>query len=165
MDKSKLLFDEMWTYVGSRRKGKRRSVWVWTAVVEEVDGSRWVDFEVGDRSEATFLKLYERLPDAECYRSDAYRVYEWLNRHKVGKGSEVNRNEGLHSVLVEETDAKDERLLQECAAGFYCIGLPADGVNPIPIHTENTANEVKWTNPSFWDSKARLVRLIADEAN
>ena len=47
------------------------------------------------------LRLYERLPEAQRYRSDAYRVYGWLprNRHKVGKGSEVNRNEGLHSVL------------------------------------------------------------------
>ncbi|MXY46793.1 MAG: IS1 family transposase [Chloroflexi bacterium] len=44
--------DEMWTY------------WVWTAVVEAGDGSRWVDFEVGERSEETFLRLYERLPAA-----------------------------------------------------------------------------------------------------
>lgn len=94
-------FDEMWTYVGSRRKGKRNSVWIWTAVVEEMDGGRWVDFEVGDRSEETFLRLYERLPDAKSYRSDDYNVYKWLprDRHKIGKGSEVNRNEGLHSVL------------------------------------------------------------------
>ena len=91
----------MWTYVGSRRRGKRNSVWVWTAVVEEADGSRWMDYEVGDRSEDTFLRLYEQLPAAKCYRSDLYRVYEWLprNLHKVGKGGEVNRNEGLHSVL------------------------------------------------------------------
>ena len=38
-----IAFDEMWSYVGARRKGKRREVWVWTAVVEEGDGSRWVD--------------------------------------------------------------------------------------------------------------------------
>ena len=89
----------MWSYVGARRRGKRREVWVWTAVVEEADGSRWVDFEVGDRSEETFLRLYARLPEAEKYRSDAYQVYDWLpaNRHVVGKGSEVNWNEGLHS--------------------------------------------------------------------
>ena len=94
-------FDEMWTYVGSRRRGKRNSVWIWTAVVEEEDGSKWMDYEVGDRSEKTFLRLYERLPDAKKYRSDEYNVYGWLprNLHKVGKGSEVNRNEGLHSVL------------------------------------------------------------------
>ena len=92
--------DEMWTYVGVRRRGIRRDVWVWTAVVEEENGRRWVD-EVGDRTEATFLKLYNRLPEAEQYHTDAYRVYGWLpaNRHVIGKGGAVNRNEGLHSVL------------------------------------------------------------------
>ena len=62
--------DEMWSYVGVRRGKKRREVWVWTAVVEEGDGRRWVDFEVGDRSETTFLKLYGRMPEvpAVCQR-------------------------------------------------------------------------------------------------
>ena len=41
-------------------------------MVEEKDGRRWVDFEVGDRSEKTFLRLYERLPEAEQYHSDHY---------------------------------------------------------------------------------------------
>ena len=41
-------FDEMWTYVGVRRGEGLRSVWIWTAVVEERDGERWMDFEVGD---------------------------------------------------------------------------------------------------------------------
>ena len=94
-------WDEMWTYVGARRKGKRREAWIWTAVVREIDGRRWVDFEVGDRSEAPFLRLYERLPEAGLYRSDAYAVYVgWFPpyRHVVGKGSAVNWNEGLHSV-------------------------------------------------------------------
>ena len=94
-------FDEMWTYVGSRRHGIRREIWIWTGVVEEKDGRRWVDFEVGDRSEETFLRLYGRLPEAEQYRTDAYSVYGWLpqDRHVVGKGGAVNRNEGLHSRL------------------------------------------------------------------
>ena len=94
-------FDEMWTYVGARRRGLRRSVWIWTAVIEEGDGSRWMDFEVGGRDRETFVRLYRRLPDAERYRSDRYEVYGWLpsDRHVVGKGSEVNRNEGVHSVL------------------------------------------------------------------
>ena len=76
-------------------------MWIWTSVVEEGDGSRWMDYEVGGRDEATFLRLYERLTDANCYRSDDYNVYKWLprDRHKIGKGSEVNRNEGLHSLL------------------------------------------------------------------
>lgn len=91
--------DEMWTYVWSRRKGKRREVWVWTAVIAEADGSRWVDFELGDRSETTFLRLLARLPETLQYRSDHYGVYGWLprNRHVPGKGGAVNWNEGLHS--------------------------------------------------------------------
>ena len=94
-------FDEMWTYVGVRRGQERRSVWVWTAVVEEQDGRRWSDFEVGGRDYETFIRLYRRLPAAERCRSDLYRVYGWLpsERHVVGRGSEVNRNEGLHSML------------------------------------------------------------------
>ena len=93
-------FDEMWRYVGARRRGKRRDIWVWTTVIEEGDGRRWVDFEVGDRIEETFLRLYERLPEAEEYHTDGYQVYGWLpaNRHVVGKGGAVNWNEGLHSV-------------------------------------------------------------------
>ena len=60
-----------------------------------------MDFEVGGRDRETFVRLYRRLPDAERYRSDRYEVYGWLpsDRHVVGKGSEVNRNEGVHSVL------------------------------------------------------------------
>ena len=59
---------------------------------------------MGDRSEATFLELYGRLPEARRYVSDGYRVYEWLphNRRVVGKGLEANRNEGLHSVLRDK---------------------------------------------------------------
>ena len=68
-------FDDMWPYVGVQHGEKRRECWVWTAVVEEAGGRRWVDFQVGDRSEATFFRLYERLPESERYRTDAYRVY------------------------------------------------------------------------------------------
>ena len=60
----------MWTYVGSRRQGMRRERWIWTAVVEEEDGGAWMDFEVGDRSEETFLRLYNRLPESERHVSD-----------------------------------------------------------------------------------------------
>ena len=94
-------WDEMWTYRGARQGGKREDCWIWTAVVAEADGQRWVDFEVGDRSETPFWRLYERLPEAGLYRSDAYAVYlGWLppDRHVVGKGGAVNWNEGLHSV-------------------------------------------------------------------
>ena len=94
-------FDEMWTYVGVRRGENRRSVWIWTAVVEEWDGSRWADFEVGRRDAETFLRLLRRLPKAAKYRSDHYSAYSLLHpvSHVKGKGSEVNRNEGLHAKL------------------------------------------------------------------
>ena len=70
-------------------------------MVEERDGERWIDFEVGGRERQTFVMLYRRLPESETYRSDAYEAYRCLDpgSHIVGKGSEVNRNEGLHSVL------------------------------------------------------------------
>ena len=72
-------FDEMWTYQRARRGKKRQEVWIWTAVIELPDGRRCVDFEVGDRSGETFLRLYERLPEAERYYSDDYGVYgSWL---------------------------------------------------------------------------------------
>ena len=61
-------FDEMWTYVGVRRGEERREAWIWTAEVEEADGRRWGCFEVGDRSEETFSRLLERLPEALRYR-------------------------------------------------------------------------------------------------
>ena len=88
----------MWTYLGVRRGKKRRSAWIWTAVVEEWDDSRWSDFKVGRRDMATFLR---RLPKAAKYRSDRCEAYSVLPliRHIKGKGSEVNRNEGLHSKL------------------------------------------------------------------
>ena len=95
-------FDEMWSYLGVRKGEKRRSVWVWTAMIEEADGSRWFDFEVGDRDLLTFHRLLRRLPAAEKYRSDGYEVYGCLlpaERHARGKGGEVNRNEGLHTKL------------------------------------------------------------------
>ena len=91
--------DEMWTYQKARRQGKRQELWVWTAVVEETDGRRWADFEVGSRGAETLLRWYARLPDEKLYCSDGLRVYrEWLpaGRHVVGKGGAVNWNEGLH---------------------------------------------------------------------
>ena len=94
-----IAFDEMWTYRQARRRGKRQDVWVWTAVVSEADDSRCADFDIGNRSEQAFLRLYERQPAARLYGTYAYRVYGWLpaDRHQVGKGGAVNWNEGLHS--------------------------------------------------------------------
>ena len=48
-----IAFDVMWTYQQARRRGRRQNLWVWTAVVSEPDGSRWANFELGDRRENT----------------------------------------------------------------------------------------------------------------
>lgn len=74
-------------------------------------GNWWNDFEVRDRSEATFLRLLEPLPDTARYSSDAYGTYGCLpvNKHKVGKDDAVNRNEGSHSVLRVELNRLVQR--------------------------------------------------------
>ena len=70
---------------------------------EDALGNRWKDFEVGGRSESTFLRLLERLAEMERYSSGAYGVcmYGFLpvNKLRVGNGGAVNRNEGLHLAL------------------------------------------------------------------
>ena len=129
-------FDEMWTYVGVRRGENRQSVWIWTAVVEEWDGSRWADFEVGGRDLETFMRLLRRLPKAAKYRSDHYVVYSHLPpvRHEKGKGSEVNRNEGLHAKLrvklnrlVRRTHGYSKRLYM--LAGSLAMVWLRDGLH------------------------------------
>ncbi len=81
----------------------------------EGDGARWVDFEVGRRDQETLLRLYERLPDAELYRSDHYVVYAWLpqDRQVAGRGGAVNRNEGLRDRLRDRL-----RRLQRKTRGY-----------------------------------------------
>ena len=120
----------MWTYLGARVGEKRNDLWVWTAVVEERDCSSWMDFEVGGRDEATFLRLLERLPDAERYETDAYGVYVALpvNKHVVGKCGAVNWNEGLPSMLRGKAEAvsaahKGMRKERGYAGESACFGL------------------------------------------
>ena len=81
--------------MGVRRCDARNSRRIWAAVVEDASGNRWKDFEIGDRSESTFMRLLERLPDEDRYETEGYSVYEWLphNKHVVGKGGAVNWNE------------------------------------------------------------------------
>ena len=86
--------DEMWTYRGARLGDKWEDCWIWTAVIQEQDGSRWVDFEVGTAARVHFCGCYERLPEAGMYRRDAYPVYRWFppERHVASKGGSVNWN-------------------------------------------------------------------------
>ena len=87
-----IAFDEMWTYQQARRRGQRQNSWVWTAVVSEPDGSRWADFEIGDRSADTILRLYERLPEAGLYGTDAYRCTGGCRRIVIRWVRAVNWN-------------------------------------------------------------------------
>ena len=110
--------DEMWTYRGVRRGERRESWWIWTAVVAEKDGRRWVDFEVGDRSESTFLRLYDRLPEAAVYCSDRYAVYRWVSAGSAlcgqRRGGELERGAAFGvAEQAESADAADERVHQE----------------------------------------------------
>lgn len=52
-------------------------------------------FKWAAETKATFVRLLERLPDAERYETDAYGVYGMLpvNEHVVGKYGAVNWNE------------------------------------------------------------------------
>ena len=107
--------DEMWTYRGARHGAKGEERRIWTAVVREGGGGRWVDFEVGDRSEDPFLRLYERLPEAGLYRSDALSgvpgmVSAGAARGGKGGSGELERRAcpresgGLHSVWRSKLD-------------------------------------------------------------
>ncbi len=122
----------------------------------EADGRHWVDFEAGDRSETPFLRVYERLPDAELYRSDAHPVYRaWLppERHTVGRGGAVNRavnrSEGLHSLwrgrlnrLMRRTDDRDAPRAWGCWRTPWPWSAGAGTAKSIPPYVENTPNRV-----------------------
>ncbi len=57
----------MWTYVGCRRGEKRDSKCIWTCIA---DGKFL--FEMGSRSEETFLRFFEKIPEAEIYYTDNF---------------------------------------------------------------------------------------------
>ena len=63
---SVISFDEMWTCLNARSGENRNSVFIWTAIVEEADGTRWADYEVGDRDVETFMRLYRDSRPRRC---------------------------------------------------------------------------------------------------
>ena len=77
-----------------------------------------MDFEAGGRDEATFLRLLERLPDAERYETGAYGVYGALpvNKHC---GWEARRGELERGIAfdatrqIEQAGSSDKRLHKE----------------------------------------------------
>ena len=74
-------------------------------------------------------RAFERLPAAELYRSDGLNMYlSWLSaaRPVVGKGSEVNRNKGLHSFLrrmLSRAEHNRRPLSRSAAASLRCGGV------------------------------------------
>ena len=116
----------------ARRGDKRQDLWLWTAVIQEPDGRRWADFEVGDRSEAPLQRRFARLPEAELYRSAAYAVYgSWLppGNHVVGKGGAVNWNEGLPSWLRSKLNRlmrDTQRYAKSAPMLVYSAALPVE---------------------------------------
>ena len=77
-----VLFDEMRSCVGARRDENRRSVWIWTAVVEEWDGSRRADFNVGQRD----METWSSDPKAAKYRSGHCEAYSPLHPQATQRG-------------------------------------------------------------------------------
>lgn len=87
--------DEMWHYLGC----KAQKLWIWKAY--ERDGGRLIDWECGNRDEATFRRLYERLQrwSARLFCTDQFAVYDTVlpvGRHSQGKDQSValERNNG-----------------------------------------------------------------------
>ncbi len=87
-------FDEMWTCLKVRREA---SVSMGRDSCGGGGGGRKSAARLrGGR--ACFVKLQRRLAKSQRYRGDAYEVDGW-DSHVVGKGGEVNGNEGRRSVL------------------------------------------------------------------
>jgi IS1 family transposase len=83
-----LELDELWSFVG-KKAGKR---WVWIALARHT--RQVVSYVVGDRSERTCRRLWERIPEGykggSCYSDfwEAYRAVIPEERHEaVGKES------------------------------------------------------------------------------
>ena len=150
----------MWTYVGARVGEKRNDLWAWTAVAQERDGRRWMDFEAGGRDESTLMRLLERLPDAERYETDAYGVYGTLlvNKHVVGKYGAVNRTRDCVLCCareVESVSASDKWLRKErrYAGKSACASLlrQTQCHSPLRIPNGDTWETISGTQPSTFE--------------
>lgn len=100
------------------------------AVAQETDGSRRANFELSDRSAASFLRLYARLPEAEQYCNDRYARYvrggsARLPSSRQGRPGELEC--GAVFVAVEQSEpagAADEGLR-------HSIEMPVYSVTPV----------------------------------
>ena len=112
-------------------------------MVDERDWIRWMDFEVGDRDEPTFMCMLGgrsrrrrggwRRAHIHAYvgaaagcgvlRTDAYGVHGCppVNKHRLVKGGVVNRNEGFHSALRGKLNRRAEGYSK--TAGMLTLSL------------------------------------------
>lgn len=84
-----LELDELWSFVGS----KARQRWLWVALCRRT--RQVVAYWIGDRSEASAVRLWERLPDDYrrcCSFSDKWKAYRYVFDHK--RHRQVNKDEG-----------------------------------------------------------------------
>jgi IS1 family transposase len=111
--------DEMWHYLD--RKTNR--VWIWKAYDRFND--RLIDWECGNRDEATFRRLFSRLErwHPRLYCTDDYVVYHNVlpvGRHYVGK-SLPSRRRGMKACgWSATTAANDTGWLPAVAAPSWC---------------------------------------------
>lgn len=84
-----LELDELWSFVGSKAQQR----WVWGALCRRT--RQVVAYWIGDRSEASAVRLWEQLPDAYrrcCSFSDKWNAYRYVFDHK--RHRQVNKDEG-----------------------------------------------------------------------
>lgn len=84
-----LELDELWSFVGS----KVRQRWVWVALCRRT--RQVVAYWIGDRSEASAVRLWEQLPADYrrcCSFSDKWTAYRYVFDHK--RHRQVNKDEG-----------------------------------------------------------------------
>ena len=108
--------------------------------------------------ESAFMRLLERLSDAERYDLDAYGVYGTLpikkHVHVVGKYGAVNRNGGLHSMLSGKLN-RLVRWTKGCAKSVdMSVNLLAlySATSSMPLTIENT--------PALNGADARRANVI-----
>jgi IS1 family transposase/transposase-like protein len=116
-----LELDELWSFVSSKDNQR----WVWIALCRRT--RQIVAFFVGDRSEASCRKLWERLPEA--YRRcrtfsdfwDAYqKVFATGKHHSVGKESgETNHVERWNNTLRQRLARFVRKTLSFSKSDFY----------------------------------------------
>ncbi len=116
-----LELDELWSFVTSKDNQR----WVWIALCRRT--RQVVAFFIGDRSEASCRKLWERLPDAyrDCRTfSDFWSAYQKVfatgNHHSVGKESgETNHVERWNNTLRQRLARFVRKTLSFSKSDFY----------------------------------------------